>query len=630
MIVMATRLIAGLLALYEIINVTGIFNRFNIFIPTPVHLSISLMGVILLIYLGSMDKASHYSGGRKAALYTVNILMMIMGVLGTGFVIFSYKKVIDYGLNGYLDSFGMVFAILLAITMLEAVRRLIGIALPIIIVLLMLLTYFQDYLPGALRGQGTPLDTITFNYYVGTSGIFGVPFHIAVNVLLAFLLFGSLFNKSGAGKWLMDISIALTGRSVGGPAKACVVGSALIGTISGSVGGNVATVGNFTIPLMKRIGYSPAFAGGVEATASTGGAILPPVMGAVAFVMAEFLGVPYFQIAAAAAIPASIYFLVLLFSVHFRAKNLGLGIISKDEVPSIKQTMKNGWYYLLPVAALLFFLFIARVDVEIAAFASIPFIIGASFLNKNREVWLSPKRIWEGLIDGIQSWLSVAFVTAAVGMLIGSLVLSGLGNLFADFIIQLGGGNLLLTLILVGIASLILGMGLDAVPAYLTLVVLTAPALVNLGLTDLQAHMYIMYWGLASFITPPVCIAVYVACGISGSKLWETGWEAIRIGAALFLIPFSFALDKSLLGQGDAFSIISAALTAIIGAVVLASALQGYSLFKMNVVQRIIFAFAALMFLSPQLWLAGIGVLIVALTLLWQRSQAHTHTVSAK
>ncbi|MCL6594195.1 MAG: TRAP transporter fused permease subunit, partial [Alicyclobacillus sp.] len=408
------------LALYEVLQVSGVFSRLQVFIPTPIHLSISLCVILLLVYIRP---------GRSGWPYVaLRLLLMMCGLCGAGFILFDYQKVLDYGSLGYVDTLGEVMAILLSLSILEATRRSLGMVLPVIILVILLLTYFQNDLPGALHGQGNPLDAIAYDVYVGTSGIFGVPFETTVDVLLAFLLFGALYQASGAAKWFMDLANALTGWSVGGPAKACVVASALMGTITGSVGGNAATVGNFTIPLMKKIGYSPAFAGGVEATSSTGGAILPPVMGAVAFVMAQMLGKPYMEIAKAAAIPAVLYYLTTLSSVHFRAKKLGLRSLDPTERLPLGPTLRQGWYHLVPVLALLYFLFIQQVDAQIAALYSIPFIIVCSYFNKDRSQWLTLRPILQGVYEGVKNWLSIGVITAAVGILVGALVLSGMCN----------------------------------------------------------------------------------------------------------------------------------------------------------------------------------------------------------
>jgi TRAP transporter 4TM/12TM fusion protein len=495
------------------------------------------------------------------------------------------------------------------------VRRTTGWALPIIIVLIVLMTIFQKFLPGLLYGRGYPLDRLLYSTYVGNAGIFGLPLGIAANIVIVFLIFGALMDRAGASRWFMDIALALTGWSRGGPAKAAVVASAMFGSISGSPSGNSATTGIFTIPMMKKIGYTPAFAAAVEAVASTGGIILPPVMGAIAFIMAEWIEVSYATVVVSAAVPAVLYFLIVFVSVHLQAQLDGIEALPREELPKLWPSFLRGWYYLIPMAALIYFLVIKSLPPGMAGIYTCGFVVVASFLSKNRDHWLTPANIIRAFDEGTRRWITVASITAAVGIMIGALELSGVGIKVSRFIVDLAGGDLTLTLLFVGIVSLIVGMGLDATPAYITLATLMAPALIRLGVPDIAAHLFVIYWGLASFYTPPTCIAVYVTSGIAGSKVWATGWEAVRLGIAAFLIPFAFVFNPGLLLKGSVVEIVMAVATALIGASLLAAGIRGYAIGLLNIVQRLILIGGGLLLIAPgfKLPLIGLGLSVAAL-----------------
>lgn len=609
-------LLAGVFALYSIAAISGLPTVFGWFPAATQHRALSLLFILTITYLVVSDA----TGDEHRKFRWYDLIFLLPGLVGAGFVAFFYEsRIIPYGMYGYLDTLGILVTLGLAISLLEALRRLIGWVLPVLIVTVVAATYWQDFLPGLLRGTGFTLDRLTYALYVGEGGIFGIPFAIATSIIIVFLIFGSLLQKAGGGQWFMDISHAIAGWSRGGPAKTAVVSSAAFGSISGSPSGNTATTGAFTIPLMIRTGYSREFAGGVESVASTGGMILPPVMGAVAFIMADLLAIPYAAVVKAALIPAILFFLVLFASVHFRALREGLKGLPRATLPPLLATLVSGWRYVLPIIVLTYVLIFMQLDPAIAGLYSLPVLILCSFFTRDRSLWLTPKNVWSGLIEAVLRWRLIALVTASVGIMIGALNLSGLGVKVSSFIVEVGGGNLIITLLLVGIASLILGMGLEIIPLYLTLVVLTAPALVDLGLMPMQAHLFVIFWGLASFITPPVCNAVYTACAISGGGVWRTGAEAVRLGAAVFLVSIAFALNPSLLMEGSVGEIILAAGTALLGSVILAAGLQGYILWRMSRPQRLLFLIAGLLLLAPGIVGGAIAAGIITVAFIWWR-----------
>lgn len=614
-----------IIASYHIVVAGRFLSWFDIFIPAQLHRSISLASALVVIFI--LFRAKEVQGeeiveknesAKPDKVPWYDYILIASALMGAGFIVFFYEEGLKYSMYGFLDTKGIILALLLSVPLLEASRRMSGWSFPIIIMFFVLATLFQSYLPGILNGQGYSLDRLLFSSYIGTSGIFGLPLGVASSIIFIFMIFGSLLQLSGAGKWFIDLALAVTGRSRGGPAKAAVVSSALFGMISGSPSGNAATIGVFTIPMMKKVGYTPKFAAAVEATASTGGQILPPVMGAIAFVMAEWIGVPYAEVALAAAIPATLYFLILFISVHFQAHKDGIKPMSRGELPHFWKVFKSGWFYLIPMLALTYFLLIEHYDPEMACIYSLPFLILSSYFSKDRSCWINLVKIKTAFQSAIKSWVGIAAITGAVGIMVGALELSGLGIKFSGFTLDISGGNLLLTLILVGVACLIIGTALDSIPSYIILATLMAPALIDMGVPTIAAHLFVVYWGLASFITPPVALSVFVACGISGSKIWETGWVAMRIGIAAYLVPFAFVLSPGLLLNGSTGEIIWATVTAIIGCTLLTCGTCGFAITDMNPLQRILMAVSGLLFIAPSLYLTLAGLAIAIIVLIWQ------------
>ncbi len=612
--------VTTLIAVYHVVVVSQLPTWFRLFIPHEVHLAISLSCAMVLIFTliparGRRHGEDSEAGGRLRRMPWYDILLMVSGLIGAGYVIFFHDNILDYGEYGFLDTKGIVLSMMLVVPVFEAVRRTIGWALPIIILFFVLVTIFQQYLPGLLYGRGYALDRLLYSAYVGSAGVFGLPLGIAANIVIVFLMFGALMERAGASRWFMDIALALTGWSRGGPAKAAVVASAMFGSISGSPSGNSATTGVFTIPMMKTIGYTPAFAAAVEAVASTGGIILPPVMGAIAFLMADWIEVPYSSIVIAAAVPAALYFLIVFVSVHLQARKDGIQALPVGELPRFWPVFIRGWYYLFPFAGLVYFLVIKSYPPGMAGIYTCGIVLVTSFLSRDRSYWLTPRRIMRAFDDAVLRWLTVAAITASVGIMIGALELSGVGIKISRFIVDLAGGNLLLTLLFVGIASLIVGLGLDATPAYIPLATLMAPALIRLGVSDLAAHLYVIYWGLASFYTPPTCIAVFVTASIAKSKVWETGWEAVRLGIAAFLIPFAFVFNDGLLLRGNLEHIILAIVTATVGSVLLAGSIRGYLFNNLTLLQQLVVFAGGLLFIAPGVTMPLVGLAAVAVAL---------------
>lgn len=600
-----------LLAIYHLVVIAQIPTWFGYFIPQQSIRAISLAAATALIFFVVTDGSE-----RRIRIGPVGGLLWLGLAASIFYVVAFPEAILDYSFFGELDTLGTVLALLLCVPLLEAIRRRTGVVLPIIILSFVAIALFQQFLPGLLHGRGYPLDRLLYSAYVGEVGVFGKPLGIAVNIIIVFLIFGALMERAGASRWFMDMALSLTGWARGGPAKTAVVASAMFGSISGSPSGNSATTGVLTIPMMKNVGYKPQFAAAVEAVASTGGMILPPVMGAIAFLMAEWIGESYIDVVIAALVPAALYFGIVFASVHFEARRNGIEALPKADIPDFLRTLTRGWYYFIPMAGLVYFLLFAAFQPGLAAIYASGLVILCSFLSPNREHWLVPRRIAYCFQDAVFRWLIIAAITGGVGIMIGAMELSGVGLNISRFIVEIGGGNVVLTIILVGVVSLIVGMGLDATPAYVTLATLMAPALIQLGVPPVAAHLYVIYWGLASFFTPPTCIAIFVTAPLAGAGVWISGWEAVRLGIAAFLVPVAFAINPSLLLIGEIPDILLAVSTATVGALAVAAGLRGFALRPLGMLFRAAFLLGGCFLIMPGTTAATIGASLVAVALI--------------
>ncbi|MBW1911666.1 MAG: TRAP transporter fused permease subunit [Deltaproteobacteria bacterium] len=600
-------LIVSWCVLVPIVHLPSYFGKF---ISGPTILSIALIGVLLLNFLIPEKKNN--------ILKWYNLLPLILSLPALIVTGFYYEKILEYEGFGTLDTGGVVIAYSLAFALLVTVWRKISPILAILLTAMILTVHFQPYLPGLLYGKGFGWSRLAFSFYVGTEGVFGIPFAIACTILIMFIVFGALFQASGGGKWFLDLAASLMGRVRGGIAKSAVLASFFFGMISGSPAANTATTGSITIPMMKDTGYSADLAGAAEATASTGGQIMPPIMGSIAFIMAEWLGIAYYQVVLAAAIPATLYFVMVFAAIHFEALKSNREPVSVGTGTSTLGILRQGWYYIIPLATLVGLLLVFRLDPALAGLAAILVLIACSFIIKDKANWLYPRKILETIVNGLDRWLTVAIITAAVGMMVGSLALSGLGIKFSSFLIAITGGKLIPLLLTVGIGCFVLGMGLDSIPMYITMVILTAPALIKIGVPEIAAHLFVIYWGMTSFITPPLCIAVYVACAISGGTIWKTGGNAVRFGAGFYIIPFAFVLSPALLLIGTVGEIVIAVITALAGGIFIASGLWGYGLIKLPWAFRILHIIGGAMVILRDWRFETFGFALLGLSTLFQ------------
>jgi TRAP transporter 4TM/12TM fusion protein len=517
----------------------------------------------------------------------------------------------------------VIMGTILVILVLEASRRSTGPAVPIVALFFICYALFGPYLPEVLSHKGYSIKRISTYLALSTDGVFGVPIGVSANFILLFILYGALLRKTGAGQFFTDVAFALTGWTRGGPAKAAVASSTFFGMISGSSVANTVTTGSFTIPLMKRTGYPGHFAAGVEASASTMGQIMPPIMGAAAFIMAEFLAIPYYKVCIAAAIPASLAFFSTFMQVHFRAVSLGLSGIPRADLPKIKTAFAMGWHHIFSIFLLIYFL-MRNFSPERAVFWAIIATVVSSFImsmirkESPREFG---KLILEGLSEGAIGAVEVAAACAAAGIIIGAITMTGLGIKFSSLVVDASLGHLYLALPFTMIACIFLGMGVPTTAQYVIISSLVAPALAQMGVLPIAAHLFILYFGTRADITPPVALAAYAGAGIAKSDPWKTGISAFQLGIAGFIIPFMFVYAPELLMIGSAWKIITAFLTATLGILCLAAGVQACLLIKTKWYEVIILLTVAFLMIKPGLITDGAGftLFVVVLSLQWLR-----------
>jgi TRAP transporter 4TM/12TM fusion protein len=538
---------------------------------------------------------------------------LVLLALGYGFVLHIFTNY-EYFINRiiYIDDLTIAdkfYAVIAVVIVLEATRRVIGLALPLTAVAFLIYAIgFTRITPQVLMEQ----------LYFSTEGIFGSTLGVSASYVMLFVLFGSFMERSGTGQLFMDFSMSLTGHTAGGPGKVAIVSSALFGTVSGSAVANVMVDGPITIPLMKRTGFRPPFAAAVEAVASTGGQIMPPVMGAAAFVMAEFLAVPYAQVALWAAIPALLYYVSLFFAVHFDAKRYKLAGVPKSELPRFLKVMAVRGHLFVPIFVVLIGLILGY-SAPLCALAGALACIPIALLRASTRGGIGWRNVFDALVDGARNTLSVAMACACAGIVIGCVTITGLGITFTEVVIVLAQSSLIAALVLTAIAGIVLGMGMPTTPSYIVMVSLLVPAIIKLGAIAPAAHMFAFYFAILSAITPPVALAVFAAAGLAKSDLWATGWQAMRIAAPTYIVPFMFIYEPSLMLIGDWFESLTSTVSAVIGVMCLAAGLQGYLLREARWWERAVLVVAALLLIKPGYISDAIGLVLLAAVLFSQK-----------
>lgn len=483
------------------------------------------------------------------------------------------------------------------VLILEATRRLVGWVMVALGVVFILYAKFAWLFPGLLEGKGSTWPRIFVYLYLDTNSLFGLPVAVTAGMVVAFILFGQMLYAVGGDKFLTDLALVAMGRFRGGPAKVSVVGSCLFGTVSGSAVSNVVVDGPITIPLMKRTGYAPHVAAAIEAVASTGGQIMPPVMGVAAFLIAEFLSIPYSEVVLAALIPALLYYLAVFVQVDLEAAKHGLTGLPREQLPRLRAVMSRGWSFLIPLLVLVYTLMIAVWEAGRAGMAAVVATAVVGLLQRQDRLTLP--RLFRALAETGRILLDILSITAVAGFVIGALQLSGLGFKFSVLLINLAGGSSLALLVLTGAVCIVLGMGMPTSIVYIMLAVLVGPALVQLGIAPLGAHLFLFYFGMLSMITPPVCLATFAAASIGGADFMRTGWTGMRLGIVAYIVPFVFAYHPALLMKGPALEIVLAVATAVIGVVLLGVAGAAHLFRPLGWGRRVALALAGLLLFPP-------------------------------
>jgi TRAP transporter 4TM/12TM fusion protein len=494
---------------------------------------------------------------------------------------------------------GLIVAAVMLVLFLEGLRRTTGIVLTLVTAAFFLLALVGGLLPGALEAKSIPLSRLTFYVVWDSSASLGLPLKIVSSVVVIYALFGIVLFRSGGSAFFTGISMALMGRRRGGPAKIAIVGSSLFGTISGSAVSNVLTTGVVTIPLMKKVGYRPAFAAAVEACASTGGQLMPPVMGIAAFIMAEFLQVRYAEVAIAALIPSVLFYLALFIQVDLEAARSGMAAMPESEIPSLRQVLRQGWQFPIPFAVLIYALFWKGFEAETAGLLAIGSVLLLSIAAPASGKRIGWRELAAMLRDTGKTVTDLFMIGACAGIIIGCLNYSGVGFSLTLSLVSLGGGTLIGLLIIAAIASIVLGMGMPTVGVYILLATLVAPALVQMGIQPIAAHMFILYYGCLSMITPPVCIAAFAAANLAGADPMRTGYVSMMLGWAVFLVPFLFVFSGTLLLLGDPLWVLVDFATAVIAIWIISAAMIGYSVRPLRPLDRLVYLAAGIALMLP-------------------------------
>ncbi|MBB6443575.1 TRAP transporter permease [Bacillus benzoevorans] len=579
----------GLLAFSLFQVYTSVFGVLTAQLQRSIHLGFALALIFLLF------PARKNNAGMKNKVAWYDLIFAALSVVVGAY----WPLLIDELVNrvGRLTDIDFLVGLLAVLLVLEATRRTVG--LPIMMIALIFIGYalFGPYMPGALAHRGLELDRLVQTLFFTTEGILGTPIGVSSTFIFLFLLFGAFLIKTGVGEYFNDLAIVIAGRRIGGPAKVAIFSSALQGTISGSSVANVVTSGAFTIPMMKNLGYRKEFAGAVEAASSTGGQIMPPVMGAAAFLMAEFIGISYIEIAKAAAIPAILYFTGIWIVTHFEAKRIGLRGLTKEEIPDKKVIMKK-LYLLIPIIAIVVLL-MTGMSVMLAALYSILISIIVSAFSKETRMGISG--LIDALVDGARTALPVAAATAAAGIIVGVVTKTGLGLKLANGLLDIAGGALIPTLILTMIASLILGMGSPTTANYVITSTIAAPAIIMLGIPDLSAHLFVFYFGIIADITPPVALAAFAAAAISGGEPIKTGMDSSKLAIAAFIIPYMFVLSPELLLIDTSWTyVIWMFLTAMCGMIAIGGGVVGFWYRRLYWYERIMAMISGLLLIYPE------------------------------
>lgn len=581
---------------------TGVAGALDAYMQRSLHLALGLT-LTFLVY-----PAVRRQGSRLVGML-VDVLL-IAGVLGaTAYILLEYRWITAerYMLISDLSLAEKVLGIIVILAVLEAVRRVVGNVLLGVVLAFVIYPFIGPYLPGVFHTTTIHWTEFIDLMFLTPEGVYGIPLGVSSREIAVFILFAAFIVRTDVSTFLFDVAASVAGRSRGGPAKVAVISSALMGTLSGSGTANVVTTGSITIPMMKRIGYKPHFAGAVEAVASTGGQIMPPVMGATAFVMVAFTGIPYAEIMRYAIFPAVLYFAALLMGTHLEACKLNLPGVEPSQ--SAWNSFKQYGHMVIPIGLLVYLLVIGYSPVFAASYSLMALIVVSMLQGTTR---LNLVDVLEAMESGARAMLVVIAATAAAGIIVGSVNITGLGNRLGSAVMAMSGGNLLIALVLTMLVAILLGMGMPTTPAYIIQATFMIPALVQMGLPVYAAHLFAFYFACLSLITPPVAITAYAAAGIAGSDVMRTGFTAFRLGLSAYIIPFMFAYGPALLLVGEWWRVAAAAVTALIGVWCLTMGVLRYYMRPLSRVEQALAIAASLLLIFPKIVVSLPGLAIFA------------------
>jgi len=607
-----------------VIGVTAdLFRKVGISLYTEQYLAglMALALPLLFLYV----PASGARGGRTEAAPWYDIVAAAVSFAGMIYVAARFPTLSELVSARPWD--GLIVAGVLILLILEGLRRTTGNGLLYTTIFFFVLALVAGSLPGEFAAKSIPPARLTYYSLWDSTAIFGVTLKIVSTVVVIFVLFGQVLLKSGGAAYFTDLAMALMGRYRGGPAKIAIVGSSLFGTISGNVVSNIITIGVVTIPLMIRVGYRKHLAAAIEANASTGGQIMPPVMGIAAFVMAEFLQVPYADVALAAAIPAILFYIALFIQVDLEAARSNILPMDPAQIPRARDVLRHGWHFPIPFVVLIYALFWGGEEADSAGLITTAVALALAFIFPFQGKRIGLKDVYEMLRDTGLSVIDLFMIGAASGIMIGALNYSGAGFTLSLVLIHLAAGSLFLLLVLSAIANIILGAGLPTVGCYILLATLVAPTLIQMGIDPMAAHMFILYYGCLSLITPPVAVAAFVAANLAGADPNRTGWMAMAFGWTIFVIPFLFVYSGTLLLKGDPLFIVIDSVTAVIGVWLISAAVMGYSVRHLRIGDRFIYGTAGLFLLLPvgafaeARWFNVVGGIMAIALFVWERAR---------
>ncbi len=600
--------------LYWICIAVTLYHFITSYVGAPATLKHRSLHVGMMLFLSFiLYPVSNKASRTKLPAY--DIILAVLSLCIPVYVWADYSNIIARA--GIINTMDLVVGTVLVLLVMDASRRISGWPLTILALVFVLYGLFGKNIPGIFAHRGYDWSSLVNQFFISTDGIYGTSVGVAASYIFLFILFGEIMNKCGMGQFFNDVSLALAGGTMGGPAKVAVIASGFLGSINGSAIANVVTTGTFTIPLMKKTGYSREFAGAVEATASVGGQILPPVMGAAAFIMAEMTGIKYSKIIIYAAIPALLYYVGIIIQVHLRALKKDLHGIPKEELPKLSYVMKEKGHLLIPIIFLLVMLLFTGRTVIFSAFLTIVVTIIVSMLRKSTR--MSIKDLLDAFAGGAKSTVSVAMACAIVGIIIAVTSITGFGLNMANAIVLLGGTNIIATLLFTMVTCMILGMGLPSIPSYLITATIAAPALVKLGIPVIAAHLFVFYFAMFANLTPPVALAAFAAAGVSGGDPMKTGFTSVKLALAGFIIPFMFVLNNELLLLNTTLPIAArTAVTSVVGVVMIGLAVEGYFRRKVPMLLRAASFAGAMLLITANVTQDIMGFAILAVLMVQQ------------